>query len=75
VFESELGVFSESEKVQLTKAYADFAEAQGIIDVPPGLALIIALGTIFIPKAMSPHGKTRILGFVDKAKNAVLNRS
>jgi hypothetical protein len=71
-FDATEGSFSESEKTQLVKAYADFCEAQGVIDVPPGLALIIGLGTVFIPRAMSKNGKERLGVFFKKAKTAVL---
>jgi hypothetical protein len=74
VFEATEGSFTESEKVQLTKAYADFCETAGVIDVPPWAALSIALATTLIPRAFTVSGKKRVAGFAAKARNLILNR-
>jgi hypothetical protein len=58
----------------LEKAYSDFAEAQGIIDVPPGIALCIAVAMITVPRAMSANGKKRIAHFAGKARDLILNK-
>jgi hypothetical protein len=48
-----------NEKTMLETAFGDYFEAAGIIDIPPGFALTLAIGGYALPRFMMPKTKTR----------------
>lgn len=49
-----------AERERITAALARYYEATGIIDLPPGVALTVALGTYVLPRAITPALRARI---------------
>lgn len=72
LFGSELGAMKAEEKPMMIKAWADYCESMGVVDVPPGLALIIAMSMYSLPRALSEQGKARLLDLFGKAKSIVV---
>lgn len=55
------------EKTMLENAFADYFEATGKTDIPPGMALTIAIGAYALPRFTMPKTQSRI----GKAKDAI----
>jgi len=55
------------EKVMLESAFADYFEATGKTDIPPGMALTVAVGAYALPRFTMPQTQTRL----QKAKTAI----
>ena len=53
------------EKSMLEMAFADYFEATGKTDIPPGLALTAAIGGYMLPRFAMPKTKTRLQKFRD----------
>ena len=58
----------------MVKAWADYCQSVGIVDVPPGMALIIAMSMYSLPRALSPEGKARLMEVFSKAKNIIIHK-
>jgi len=48
------------ERKAVAEAYRDYFKASGIGDIPPGVALAIALSIYALPRAMEPEPRNRI---------------
>lgn len=55
------------EKVMLENAFADYFEATGKTDIPPGMALTVAIGAYSLPRLTMPQTQTRM----QKAKKGI----
>ena len=49
-----------NEAETMTKAWRDYYAAKGIRDIPPGVALTIALAAYTLPRAMMPQTQSRL---------------
>lgn len=49
-----------NEKVMLESAFADYFEATGKTDIPPGMALTVAIGAYALPRFTMPKTQTRL---------------
>jgi hypothetical protein len=50
------------EKESLESAFADYFEAKGLEDIPPGWALCVALGAYALPKFTRPKTQSKLSG-------------
>lgn len=64
--------FDERENLEI--AFGDYFTAKEMKDIPPGLALSLALSTYMLPRFMMPTTKKRTLSFVDKMKLLFLKK-
>jgi hypothetical protein len=62
------------EKLLLETAFADYFEATGRTDIPPGMALTIAIGSYALPRFTLPKTKKRIGGVVGWFKQKWIDR-
>ncbi len=60
---------AEHERAMLTDAFANYARAQGVEDIPPGLALVIAVGSYVGPRMVKQKTRGKLGRFIDKWKN------
>lgn len=56
-----------NEKLMLENSFADYFEATGKTDIPPGMALTVAIGAYALPRFTMPKTQTRL----QKAKMAI----
>lgn len=57
------------ERQAMTKAAADYAEAVGIVDLPPSVVLLLCVATYSIPRALSDDGKIMIAKRTEQLRN------
>jgi len=62
------------EKTMLENAFADYFEATGKTDIPPGLALTVAVGAYTLPRFTMPKTRGRIAKARDAIKKWWINR-
>lgn len=62
------------EKAMLETAFADYFEATGRTDIPPGLALTAAIGGYMLPRFTMPKTRTRISKLKDWIKKKWIDR-
>jgi len=48
------------EKIMLESAFGDYFLAKGIIDIPPGMVLTVAIGGYMLPRFTMPKTRTRL---------------
>lgn len=56
-----------NEKMMLENAFADYFEATGKTDIPPGMALTVAIGAYVLPRFTMPKTQSRL----DKLKKGI----
>ena len=64
---------SEEERVMLEAGTADYCEAKGVSDLPPGLALASIWGAYLLPKFAKPKTRSRLGAFWEKIKARIQN--
>lgn len=63
-----------NEKSMLENAFADYFQATGKTDIPPNVALIVAVGAYALPRFTMPKTKTRVSGLIGGIKKWFINR-
>lgn len=63
------------EKKNLEEAFADYMEAKGLEDIPPNIALVLAISFYAIPRLMKPKTKNRVAGWKTKFKQVFIGFS
>lgn len=62
------------EKEMLETAFADYFAATGKTDIPPGMALTVAVGAYALPRFTMPKTRTRMQKLGDWIKTKIANR-
>jgi hypothetical protein len=63
-----------NEKSMLENAFADYFQATGKTDIPPNIALIVAVGAYVLPRFTMPKTKTRVQSLFGGIKKWFINR-
>lgn len=62
------------EKAMLENAFADYFEATGKTDIPPGMALCVAVGAYALPRFTMPKTQSRLSKFKNAIKSWYITR-
>lgn len=62
-----------NERANLENAFADYCQVKGVSDIPPGIALTMAIGAYVLPRFTMPVTKTRVSKFKDWMQAKIAN--